>query len=215
MAVKYLSRVLGTLRGLYQFPGQVASPPSVDLARPLTLVHDVSREAELLRGFYYTRQIVWTTVTGNTVVYGGTDVPSILASARVSRPDSLNFLDDQPAVWLCDVSAILTATFQTNFGGLWISAKRAGPWADNTFIVPIVAFEAENTPYDDGTYLTTGYQALEYAPGSQSNKARLPMLLGSDGAIAIRAASDAGGDSRGTVQCSLWIGPKGTRPPNA
>lgn len=50
MTTPFTKRVLTILDGIYDFVGGQTGPPAIDLASPITVVHDVSREAERASG---------------------------------------------------------------------------------------------------------------------------------------------------------------------
>lgn len=112
------TRVLELLGRLYDFPGSKSSPSTVDLISPVTVVHDVSRQAELALGKD------WLVTARQTHVAAGIleDVMDVYGGGA-GTPMNGYGVDADEWVWLMDCWAAITAGASVNFALAAISVS--------------------------------------------------------------------------------------------
>lgn len=215
---KYSARPLQILESIYRFVGGQRSSSSVDLASPVTLVHDVGRQAERATGFFAIRE------TDQLALLGTTDRTtltraSIFTGASVALAGKLRDLglDSRAAVWLMQLTATLDPT-SVNITQAAAGLTQGGTLALNTesqlvylanqgFGSQLIAAQDFNLCYRDGA-------GVDHAP-QDVPQLKLPQLLADAAGTALVILTTASGGGACQIRWSelLWIGPTGATPP--
>lgn len=208
--IQFTQRALDALDRLYGFVGGVSRIDRFNMG-PVNLVHDVSREAEASMGFQATIPISMDTVGGSTRVYGTATFAAILSNTDVANKLSSRGLDRADVdVWLMGFAGLVTAATAANFANAGVGALIGNTVGTGEQL----AFNRWTTTGSD--LVAAGTVAL-ILDALQFSVIDFPILLPDDESSVIRAtlSSGAGGQCVGTVNCLIWVGPKGTFPPRA
>ena len=211
-----LAQVLRRLGAIYRFPGQQA-PDLVDTGAPVTLFHDVSREAELGTG-------------GNGDVYGGhfsVFVQNVHGASgeistaikpyeeAISRFPGLTV--DNQWVWFLGAGVRFTGTFG-NFNFASVVAEMTGAPAayPDGFLSALLHYDNA----DALGLLGSNAEFAMTAAGGPPELIRLPFFVPED---RLERGTSSGGEIRFTTQAGgaltyradlfFWTGARGMTPP--
>lgn len=206
---RFLNRALQLLEGLYRFEGSIVGTDQMDLSRPITLVHDTRRGAEILSSFTNADGYMLITAThthvGAGTMHSNVDPYLVTDLARKARAST--------RIWalhaFCDTDTTgtfveaqicrLTPVLPTG------SAVSSRPQLLAHFDDPMLAATGA------GTNFIVGANAEAVMNGTQFPVNMAPAPAGGTGGIFF--ASNVTGASLVRLALMCWAGPHGADPP--
>lgn len=216
MIVRFINRALAALDPLYRIVGGTTRTDKIDLGA-LTLVHDVSREAERQAGFRCFATISQATGGAGVVVATALSRDDFLAGgAGIGAAVELAQLGLQPAevdVWVLGEQAAgsSTAALLEVVLGLTVGV---GPGSAVPHLLR--RFTLEGPVFNGLTFLLDGSVTTFFADLLWGHR-QYPMLLPDRPGSGFLATfqDDSAGAITVNAQWDCWVCPKGTFPPSA
>lgn len=219
------SKAIRALSDIYQFAGSVIGAQEVDLDRPISVVHDLSRQSELARGFRYTFTLALEALVGATNRTNATKA-SILA-LRSTDARLAGLLDElglaQPAVWVLS-AGIAVDDANNNLAGSIVSLFRGnqiepGNVVAQPFILAMgnddistISIPAPRTT-GDLPLLMQGLAGGVAMDTDVAPRGFLPTELETGDELLFVVESGGGGSTLAFATFDCWIGIPGTTPP--
>lgn len=224
MIERSVNRVLTTLDRVYGFIGRQTATDSIDLGT-ISLVHDVSREGELIQAFPHVATFGGTTDGLGGVQFGALTFEDYITSAivNVSAGDpaaqlvSRNLKPADVDIWLLGTSATIAAASAGNLASVTLGIQFPTPQGATTGLVRPLEFYANELAAMGATGDQTSIQLSATLP-YRFVPSQFPILLPRDragGSFLARAQDDAGGTIAWGARFWTWIAPRGSAAPGA
>lgn len=209
---RFLNRAVTFLEGLYRFEGSRIGTDQVDLARPVTLVHDVSRGVTITSDFTNADGYLLITAThahvGASIVTSQVDpylVTDIMRKPRAStRIWILSFFAD---------TGLTAAQFSDAHIGYLTPVLPVGSAVSSRFQL-LASYDSTVIPLVVGSnrmLTATGENPLQNP--MPINVLPVPASGGTGGTICFASNSNAGAASNIRLAAMCWAGPRGSEPP--
>jgi len=204
----FRNRPLPVLDRIYGFLSGRTSPPEIQTESPLTLVHDVSREAEL--GAAYGRNLGYG-VQNMTQAYNSFAVEEQQQDAYswlLSGFDpQLDPYENDVSIWIVDCHA--TSTVPADMDAAVLAIGNYGTLTPST-IETYRVLSVWDTDYATGSNYTATGNVYNHVPEWE---AQWPILVHRGERLLLGV--DGGGSGSLVVYIYYWVGRKGTTPPKA
>lgn len=198
---RFIKKPLGALERIYQFVGGLRSTSSVDLEAPVTLVHDVSRGAEIESGAGI--QDGYFGMLESHAHVGAGNLHSVVTRGEAVALQT-DFGDSDSAVWLMAFTATNNDSTDANWAQASVRDTRPTPvvdWLLSYLSVTLQPVEA------------AGVMPMVTSYPERNNTIQMPFELAPGHQLMFSSNSDNTGTVTYQFSLLFWIGPKGTLPP--
>lgn len=220
---EFNAKPLGILDRLYRFVGGLTGVNKVALRSPIQLVHDVSREAEIARGFYFMQSAEITVVSApatigrsslnlDTEIFGNVGPETRLAELGIPKIEA--------AAWLLGISGEVPSADIGAFVACTAGVQKGGPnhVRDESYIVFHANGALQTDPLESGGTIQLAFvdAASVSHPTTHMNQLGFPIFMPQgepNTLIRFLVEGDGVADTRVNWSTLWWIGPADSYPP--